>query len=1022
MLAECRYLAGDVQGALAVLDVAAAHAVDNRDRGAVEASRATFYIYANDLGSATRCVRHAAGLLGCPVPEDRDALAEAVRATIAEIVAVIGDRRIEDLIDLPVMSDRDSLALMELFSNCMPAAFQREPALGAYVTAQMVRRSLEHGNCSLSTHAYCAFTRVLLDTDHRHLAFRFGQLGVALNRRLDDRALRPTIDFVFALFTMPWLGPLEEAAAFMRDAARLGREVGDHIHAGYAAAHEISYRAFRGAEPLEDIAHDARVYRQQCREVADEPSARYLGWQIDRLRVLAGEIETLGAEGSDPVASGVANASQANRAHQFNFLVMLVELTYSFGDHRAALDLATAARRFERAAPNALVVTEHRFYGCLAALASCRADPARRAELAPAIDTGLHELQRSAAACPANFEARALLVEAERAAQGSEIAPAMELYDRAIASAARQGMRHLEALASELHGQFWLDRGKPDFALIYLLRARNLHAALGAMRKVRALERRHPGITEAGAQLRITGTGTGTTASEVLDVTAIAKATRAISGELELDKLLERMLDIIFEDAGADGGALVLESPAGLAVAASRTAGAPRSSTTSVPLTSAVLPRALVHYVHRTDATVVLDDATSDVRFGNDDYIRTHAPKAVLCMPVKHQDRMMGVLYLENTLVSRAFTQARLDALTILVSQLAVSLENAMLFAAQRVQAEAISHANDELRSEITVREQAERELARYRSHLEDLIAERTQELTHANQRLRDAAAERERIEAELRLAQKLESVGRLAAGIAHEINTPIQFVSDNLTFVRDILPGLFDTLASYRDLAVAADAYDGLATATATARAAEEAGDVDYALSNTPSALAAALDGLGRVAAIVRSMKVFAHPDRDEKTMVDLNQAIESTLVIAANECKFVADVHTDLAPLPLVRCNGGEINQAILNLVINAAHAIRDVVGQSGAKGQIAIGTRHDGNDVEIEIRDTGTGIPIAIRHKIYDPFFTTKEVGRGTGQGLAIVHSVVVDKHGGTLRFETETGIGTRFFLRLPIDQGE
>jgi signal transduction histidine kinase len=165
--------------------------------------------------------------------------------------------------------------------------------------------------------------------------------------------------------------------------------------------------------------------------------------------------------------------------------------------------------------------------------------------------------------------------------------------------------------------------------------------------------------------------------------------------------------------------------------------------------------------------------------------------------------------------------------------------------------------------------------------------------------------------------------------------------------------------------------------------------------------------------------MKAFAHPDQREKAPVDLNQAILSTLTIARNEYKYVADVETELGDLPPVRCHAGDVNQAILNIVVNAAHAVADVVQGSGRKGRIVVCTVRDGDEVVVTIRDTGAGIPAAIRHRVFEPFFTTKEIGKGTGQGLAIARSVVVEKHGGELTFETEEGKGTTFFLRLPID---
>jgi signal transduction histidine kinase len=274
------------------------------------------------------------------------------------------------------------------------------------------------------------------------------------------------------------------------------------------------------------------------------------------------------------------------------------------------------------------------------------------------------------------------------------------------------------------------------------------------------------------------------------------------------------------------------------------------------------------------------------------------------------------------------------------------------------------------------------------------------------------------RLENDLAQAQKLESVGRLAAGVAHEINTPVQFVSDSVLFVREAMDDLSEIVGKYRELRTATETGADVAAAAKAAEEAEDDADLDYILENAPVALDRARDGLGRVAAIVRSMKEFAHPDRKEMAQVDINQAVSSTLIIAANEYKYVADVETDFGQLPHVNCYAGEINQVVLNLIVNAAHAIDDVVKGTPAKGKIRVATRVLDESVEISVGDTGKGIPVEVRSRIFEPFFTTKEVGKGTGQGLAIARSVIVDKHGGTLHFETEVGRGTTFYIRLPI----
>ena len=192
-----------------------------------------------------------------------------------------------------------------------------------------------------------------------------------------------------------------------------------------------------------------------------------------------------------------------------------------------------------------------------------------------------------------------------------------------------------------------------------------------------------------------------------------------------------------------------------------------------------------------------------------------------------------------------------------------------------------------------------------------------------------------------------------------------------------------------------------------------------DYLREEIPKAIEQSIEGLGHVATIVRAMKDFSHVDHRGLAAADLNQAIQSTLIVARNELKYVADIECSYGKLPPVVCSLGDLNQVFLNLLINAAHAIGDVVKQTGRRGQIGVRTKQEGSSVEVAISDTGTGIPEEIRGKVFDPFFTTKEVGKGTGQGLAIARSIVVNKHGGTLTFETEMGRGTTFYVRLPLE---
>ena len=307
-------------------------------------------------------------------------------------------------------------------------------------------------------------------------------------------------------------------------------------------------------------------------------------------------------------------------------------------------------------------------------------------------------------------------------------------------------------------------------------------------------------------------------------------------------------------------------------------------------------------------------------------------------------------------------------------------------------------------------------ELLAHNLNLERVVQQKTESLKKQGEELRQALLNLQLTQARLLQAQKLESVGQLAAGIAHEINTPMQFIGTNMEFLEEASRGM--SLITQSLQKILATIPEMMAQEL---QAILDEADWEYLMQEVPLAIKQSKNGISRVTSIVQAMKEFSHPSSKEKENAVVNKVIETTVLIARNEWKYVANLTTDLAgDLPPVPCHIDELGQVILNLLINAAHAIGEKLGQNpaGDKGEIHISTKVVHSFVEIRIRDTGSGIPVEIRGRIFDPFFTTKGVGRGTGQGLTISHDVITEKHDGTLTFETEEGVGTTFIIHLPL----
>jgi predicted ATPase/signal transduction histidine kinase len=925
-LSESLRLNAQLGEAMEVLEDALLEVQDPCRQAELEGLRMNLYHSQGHMDKALGCIRKAAQLLGVELPKNPGG---CIQSEIQNVLEWAESGRVERLLRLPELQDARLATVMEVLTWATPIAFQAEPALGALITLKLVALSLEHGNSLHSARAYCVLYRVLEWYDEPEVGYRFACVGRHLNSRRQESQARSAIEFTYAYFIGPWNQAWSDILVAFRRSWDQGLASGDYQHMAYSGIFEI-FAALLGGRPLPQVVTQAETCLRTCHQLGEANKASYLEAVLQVVQQMRGQRKW------ERPSLGATSASLMMR-----FTLHCAELVRAFHaeDETGVVSSLAAMRPLLPSCWGFLTEVFYYLYGGLGA--------ASRADL-ETLQESL-EWMRSRR-CQANFAAPTCLLQAEMHRLRNEILEASDLYDQAIALAGKYGLLGLEAQANQLAGQFWMRRGKNAFASHYLRTAHRLYQHWGAGALAGALELRY----NAFFSNRMTGAScSATQTSDLLDYASLARATQAISGEIVLDRLLSTLTELLIENAGAQTGALILEQERGWEVCALRTVeSAPVEVVSGLPLRRAPISQGVVQFVLRTGQKVVLTDARLHSAFANDDYVRSRNPRSVLCAPIRHKGRLLGALYLENNLLVGAFDEQRLSGLEILLAQVGVSLENARLFARERQQAEV----------------------------LEELVSHRTRELRQANERLHDEIVNRERMENEMRLGQKLQAVGQLAAGVAHEINTPMQYIQDNLTFVREV-----------------SEKWQGL----------------DEDSSEVPEALDAALEGVRRVTAIVRAMKAFSYPDQSERALVDLNVAIENTLLVARNEYKLVADVVTEFQPLPACLCFGGELNQVVLNLVVNAAHAIEE----TGQRGTIRVGTRVEGEAIVVEVADNGSGIPQEVQARIFDPFFTTKDVGKGTGQGLAIARSAV-ERQGGQLSFLSATGAGTTFTIRLPL----
>ncbi|MER8447646.1 AAA family ATPase [Mesorhizobium sp. M1066] len=704
--AECEFLIGDLAAAEARLSALSRRTVNLVDEAAVTCLRMDLYfLLVRPDRAVDVCLEYLrrVGIEWSPHPND-----EEVRQEYERIWRRLGSRAIEDLIDLPLMCDPETRATMDVFTKLMPPAFMSDENLACLMTTRMVNLSLEQGNANASCCGYVWLGLILGPHFGDYpSAFRFGQLSVDLveKRGLDAFAARVYLNFGNV---NAWMRDVRSSRRFVESAFQAANKVGDLIYAGHCWNNLVTISLASG-ESLSEAEREATNGLDFARKLRFGIVVDMITGQLRLIRMLRGltnEFSSFNdAEFDQAQFEQHLEANPNLTLPAFFYWVRKLQARVWANDYSSALGAAAKAQELLWSSRWFFEHVEYHFYAGLARAAISSMAPAEeRAPHIEALAAHYRQLEIWAQHCPANFGDRKALLAAEIARLEGYALDAERLYEEAIRLAGENRFTQNEALANEHAARFYAARGFEIISDAYLRNARDCCLRWGADGKVRQLDELYPKLREKAAPSAPTAT-IGSPAGQ-LDVATVLKASQAVSGEIELDKLIETLMGIAIEHAGAERGLLILLRGGEPRIMAEATTsnGRIEVSVREMAVNPSALPQSALHYVMRTRESVVLDDASVGNLYSNDEYVRQNHPRSVLCLPVVKQTKLVGALYLENNLTPYAFTSSRVAVLELLASQAAISLENARLYS--------------EVQRENTDRKRAEEELRRSEAYL----------------------------------------------------------------------------------------------------------------------------------------------------------------------------------------------------------------------------------------------------------------------------------------------------------------
>lgn len=909
--------------------------------------------------------------------------------TLAQIL------HLADLDNIPEMTNPESLAALRLLMSITPPVHHVKPEMFPSVTFTMLHLCRTEGISPVSAFAYGNYS-VLLCTARKDIdtAYHYGQISLRLVEKYHSQEISSKVYMLFGVFVCAYKEHGSNTMKFLRDSIQCGLEGGDIEHASYSMMAECSHLLLTGenlnaVEERQGQCIDLLVKLKQkhCLDYAKI-------WRQVTLNLLGRCADPHQLTGVDFDETEILPHFHSTHNHQslFAFYLAKTFVFYNFGEFEQALTSAEKSTEYIHGAFGILPVVSHNFYHSLCLLAEYNGENEKLAQVVS--NQKLMQLWASNGAV--NFQHKYDLIEAEIARIMGDHLQAIEYYDLAIAGAKKHEYLAEEALCNELAAKFYLEWGKEKLAPGYMQEAYYCYARWGAKAKIDHLEKRYPQLLQPILQQRRlninaletisdhslvsyknrtsvpSSSSSNSNASTHLDLATILKASQVLSREIDLHSLITTLMQVLLQNSGAEKVALILPEEDTWVVTAIATMADVETGTPiplkKIPLDgSTEVPCKLIYAVRQTGESILIDDITKDINWAGDRYIMTYQPKSVLCTPILNQGKLIGILYLENSLVTGAFTSDRLTILNFLSSQAAISLENSRLY-----------------------------------------------------QKSQQTLQELQQAQLQIVQSEKMSALGNLVAGVAHEMNNPLGFMAASLKQTKPTVADVVEHLRIYQQ---------AFTNPTDEILDHAEEIDLDYILEDLPKVFDSMVIACDRLKHISTSLRTFSRADKDYKVYFNIHEGIDSTILILkhrlkANEHRPAIAVITNYADLPLIECFPGQINQVFMNVIANAIDALEESnTGQSFAEieaksNQITITTALETNQVKITIADNGKGMSEAVQAKIFDHLFTTKAVGKGTGLGLAIARQIIVEKHGGTIDIKSALGQGTEFAICIPI----